>query len=122
MKRENDLSGPSKALYNWYPGHMAKALREVKKRLNVVDIVLEIRDARVPLASANRELNEGLGQKPKLTIFNKANLCDPDAIAEWSKWFDEQGEPYMYVNCFDKPSMKKAISKARALVEANRRN
>ena len=63
MKRSNDKTAPTQALYNWYPGHMAKALREIKEKLRMVDIVLEIRDARVPLASGNRNLSDSLGQK-----------------------------------------------------------
>jgi len=120
MKRENDPSAPSRALFNWYPGHMAKALREVKTKLKMVDIVLEIRDARVPLASSNRELNDSLGQKPKLIVFNKANLSDPEMMTKWSEWFDAKGEHHIFVNCFDKNAMKKAVSMARQIVEKNR--
>ncbi len=121
MKRQNDPSAPSKALYNWYPGHMAKALREIKQKLKMVDIVLEIRDARVPLASGNRALYEGIGQKPKLIFLNKMNLSDPEIVAKWSEWFEKQGEPFYFVDCFDKAAMKKAISMARNIVEKNRR-
>lgn len=121
MKRENDPSGPSKALYNWYPGHMAKALREIKKKLNTVDIVLEIRDARAPLVSSNQHMYEGLGQKPRLIVLNKVNLADPKLVSEWTTWFEKQGEPFFFVNCFDKNALKKAITQARAVVEKNRR-
>lgn len=122
MKRENDASAPAKALYNWYPGHMARALREIKQKLKMVDIVLEIRDARVPLASGNRELAKSIGQKRKLIVLNKANLADPEIMLQWSQWFEQQGEPYLFVNCFDKAALKKAISLARKIVEKNRRD
>lgn len=121
MRRQNDPSAPKEAVFNWYPGHMAKALREIKQKLKMVDIVLEIRDARAPLASGNRNLSESLGQKRKLIILNKANLADAEILAKWTKWFDEQGEPYLFINCFDKPSLKKVISMARKIVEANRK-
>jgi ribosome biogenesis GTPase A len=121
MRRQNDPSAPKEAVFNWYPGHMAKALREIKQKLKMVDIVLEIRDARAPLASGNRNLSESLGQKRKLIILNKANLADSEILAKWIKWFDEQGEPYLFINCFDKPSLKKVISMARKIVEANRK-
>ncbi len=122
MKRPNDPSAPAKALYNWYPGHMAKALREIKQKLKMVDIVLEIRDARVPLASSNRAMNESLGEKPKLIIFNKLNLADSQIVDRWIEWFDKQNEHYVFVNCFDKPSLKKVISQARKIVEKNRKD
>lgn len=121
MKRSNDKSAPSLALYNWYPGHMAKALREIKEKLRMVDIVLEIRDARVPLASGNRNLSDSLGQKRKLIILNKSNLADAKILEEWIKWFDLQGEPYLFINCFDRPSMKIVISMAKKIVDTNRR-
>jgi len=122
LKRENDPSAPSDALHNWYPGHMAKALREIKQKLKMVDIVLEIRDARVPMASGNRNLNDQLGQKPKPIIFNKANLADGNLIEPWGKWLDDQGAPYLFIDCFDKAAMKKAISLARKIVEKNRKD
>jgi ribosome biogenesis GTPase A len=121
MKRENDPSAPSEAAFNWYPGHMAKALREIKQKLKMVDIVLEIRDARVPLASGNDHLVEDLGQKRRLIVLNKANLADPEGLKIWTKWFEEKGEPFIFVNCFDRPSMKKVVSLARKIVEANRK-
>ena len=121
MRRQNDPSGPAKALFNWYPGHMAKALREIKQKLKMVDIVLEIRDARVPLASGNRALDEGIGQKKKLIILNKVNLADPEIVSIWAQWFTEQEIPHVFVDCFDKSALKKVISMARKIVENNRK-
>ena len=122
MKRENDKSAPGKALYNWYPGHMAKALREVKKRLALVDIVLEIRDARVPLASGNRALDAEVGNKCKLIVLNKANLADATLLDQWIEWFEAQGTPFVFVNCFDKTALKKIVSIGRKIVEKNRKD
>lgn len=121
MRRENDPSAPREAVFNWYPGHMAKALREIKQKLKMVDIVLEIRDARVPMASGNRNLAESLGQKRRLIVLNKANLADSEMVEKWGEWFEKQGEPYVFINCFDKPAMKKVISMARKIIEANRK-
>lgn len=122
MRRENDPSAPGRALYNWYPGHMAKALREIKNRLKLVDIVLEIRDARVPLATGNRALDEEVGNKCRLIVLNKSNLADPAITEQWSQWFEEQGIPFVFVDCFDKPALKKIVSIGRKIVEKNRRD
>lgn len=122
MRRENDSTAPTKALFNWYPGHMAKALREIKQKLKMVDIVIEIRDARVPLASGNKAMDESLGQKPKLLLLNKANLADPEMMTLWTEWFEKKGEPFFFVDCFDKTALKKTISLARKIVEKNRRD
>ena len=111
---------PDKAAFNWYPGHMAKALREIKEKLKTVDIVLEIRDARVPLISGNKVLDATLGSKSRLILLNKVNLADPELIVKWEAWFKEQGIPYIFANCFEKTSMKKVITLARKVVEDKR--
>lgn len=106
---------------NWYPGHMAKAIREIKEKLNLVDIVLEIRDARVPLASGNKTLDETLRQKSRLILLNKVNLADAVKIHAWEEWFKKSGLNYMFIDCFDKGSMKKVMTLARKIVDQKRR-
>ena len=64
---------------NWYPGHMAKARRQMEEQLKLVDIVIEIRDARMPLASGNPLLNELAANKEKLIILNKSDRADKNA-------------------------------------------
>jgi ribosome biogenesis GTPase A len=118
--RKDEGTPPEKASFNWFPGHMAKALREIKTKLKTVDIVLEIRDARVPLVSGNKALDAVLGNKSRLILLNKVNLADPKIIALWEAWFKEQDIPYAFVNCFDKTSLKKVISLARKVVEEKR--
>ena len=106
---------------NWYPGHMARAIREIKEKLKLVDIVLEIRDARAPLATGNQALDETLRQKSRLIIFNKANLASPNMIQQWEAWFKKQEVPFIFLDCFDKSSMKKLMTMARAIVDQKRR-
>ncbi|MGZ3790143.1 MAG: ribosome biogenesis GTPase YlqF [Bacteriovorax sp.] len=113
--------GPFKSDINWYPGHMARAIREIKEKLKLVDIVLEIRDARAPLASGNKALNETLRQKSRLIVLNKVNLADPKMIHQWEEWFKSAGEPFLFIDCFDKGSLKKVMAKARSIVEDKRR-
>lgn len=106
---------------NWYPGHMAKAIREINKKLSLVDIVLEIRDARAPLASGNKTLDETLRQKNRLVLLNKVNLADPKAILQWDLWLKKSGFNYMFIDCFDKNTMKKVMSLARKIVDQKRK-
>lgn len=115
--RKDAGTPPEKAAFNWFPGHMAKALREIKEKLKTVDIVLEIRDARVPLVSGNKSLDGTLGNKSRLILLNKVNLADPEKIKLWEAWFADQKMPYIFVNCFDKSSLKKVITLARQVVE-----
>jgi ribosome biogenesis GTPase A len=106
--------------FNWYPGHMARAIREIKEKLKHVDIVLEIRDARAPLASGNRAMDEVFRQKSRLILLNKVNLADPRIISLWETWFKAQGQPFMFINCFDKSSLKKVMALARKIVDEKR--
>ena len=122
--QKNDMLTPDdepvKLGINWYPGHMARAIREIKEKLKLVDIVFEIRDARSPLASGNFALDETLRQKSRLIILNKVNLADPKIISLWEKWFTKKGEPFMFIDCFDKGSMKKVMTYARSIVDLKR--
>ncbi len=72
---------------NWYPGHMAKARRQMEEQLKLVDIVIELRDARIPMASANPMLQELSRNKPVLIILNKADLADPEMSLLWKEHF-----------------------------------
>lgn len=101
---------------NWFPGHMNKAIRQVKESLKKVDIVLEIRDARSPLATGNSEFNKAIGQKSSLIVINKTNLADPNIVKKWEAWFEEQKRPYIFINCFDKKSLSKITTTAKDVV------
>ena len=61
---------------NWYPGHMLKAKKELAEQLKRVDVVLEMRDARIPVSSVNQDFEELLGHKKRILIFNKTALAD----------------------------------------------
>ena len=89
-KRENSNQSEelTKVVLNWYPGHMAKAKRQMEEELKLVDIVIEIRDARMPLASANPLLEELAKNKEKLVILNKADKADSKENSKWLACFD----------------------------------
>ena len=73
---------------NWYPGHMAKARRQMEEELKLVDIVIELRDARMPLASANPLLEELAKNKKRLIILNKADKADENENEKWLRYFE----------------------------------
>ena len=75
----------------WFPGHMAKALREINDRIKVVDIVIEICDARAPLSSINSELFNIIKNKPRIMILSKKDLADENITKSWLKYFEEKG-------------------------------
>lgn len=107
--------------FNWYPGHMARAIREIREKLQTVDIVFEVRDARAPLASGNRNLEDTLRQKSRLIILNKANLAHPNMLLQWESWFKKQEVPFIFVDCFDRGQMKKVMAMAKNIVQLKRR-
>ena len=65
------------ATIQWFPGHMAKALRQIREQMPLVDIVFELVDARVPYSSQNPEVDLAAGDKPRLLILTKTDLADP---------------------------------------------
>ena len=87
IDNDNVIDIPS---LQWYPGHMRKAERLVKENLKLVDVVLELLDARIPLSSANPVLREIVGDKPRVIVLNKADLADEAATRAWVKYFAEQ--------------------------------
>ncbi len=78
---------------NWFPGHMAKTRRQIKESLKLVDAVVELRDARIPVSSTNPELNELIENKPKIILLNKADLADEAATRRWLAYYKSQGIP-----------------------------
>lgn len=95
---------------------MAKALRDVRLKISKVDLVLEIRDARIPLASGNPSLEKALNQKPRVIVFNKANLAEKNNIRLWQHWLSERNERFQFINAFDEKSLKKLLKMARAMM------
>ena len=74
---------------HWYPGHIAKAERQLKEKLNLVDVVIEVRDARIPLSSSYTNIEKLLGEKPRLLLLNKADLVDKEELKVWIKYLKD---------------------------------
>ncbi len=82
----------------WFPGHMAKTKRVIKESLSQVDIVFELIDARIPESSRNPDINEIVGDKPKLILMTKANLASPEANKLWVKHYESLGENVVLID------------------------
>ncbi len=87
---------------NWYPGHMAKTKREIKELLKIVDIVIEVIDARIPFSSHNKDIEEFYKDKKRIIVFNKYDLCDKDKTSEFIKYYESLN--YSVVTCDSKNS------------------
>ena len=83
----------------WFPGHMAKTKRLIRESLSLVDIVIEILDARIPYASHNPDIERIAESKPKLILLNKASLADPEVNARWREHFKKKGIETLFTDC-----------------------
>ena len=88
-----------KQYVQWFPGHMAKTRRLIKESLNMVDGVVEIVDARIPLSSSNPELGEMINKKPRIVLLNKCDMADPKATKLWINYYKNQGSYAIAVDC-----------------------
>ena len=77
--------------FQWYPGHMTKAKRMMQENIKLIDLIIELVDARVPLSSRNPEIDELGKNKARLILLNKADLADERANDAWMKYFQEKG-------------------------------
>src|SRR5690554_4138825 len=92
---------------NWFPGHMAKTIRELKAIVNQVDLVIELCDARLPESSRNPELTKVMGQRPRLLVLNKADLADPGITEKWQVYYEKQAVPVFVLSSLQKAQTKK---------------
>ncbi|MBE6611131.1 MAG: ribosome biogenesis GTPase YlqF [Ruminococcaceae bacterium] len=86
-------------LIQWFPGHMAKTRRLITECLPLVDIVIEVLDARIPQSSKNPELDRLTGTKPRLTVLSKAALADPDISRKWREYYKSIGAKAIFYDC-----------------------
>ncbi len=82
----------------WYPGHIAKAERTLQEQLKRVDVVLEVRDARIPLATHHPQVPQWVGGKTKLLVINRMDMIPSYIQKQWEEWFEERGETPYFTN------------------------
>ena len=87
------------AQINWYPGHMAKAIRQMENDIKMVDCVCEVLDARIPVSSHNPELDRIAGTKPRVVILNRVDQADPDVTERWKNHFKARGIGVVMTDC-----------------------
>ncbi len=105
----------SKALH-WYPGHMAKTKRLIEENLKLIDVVVEITDARIPYSGRNPFFNGMLRSKPRLIVMNKADMADRSVTDKWIEYFAAKGIKVIPISCLTGMGVNKIISEAEALV------
>ena len=89
-KNEDKESLPSTSI-NWYPGHMAKTKREIKEKIGLIDIVFEVLDARIPLSSKNKDIDDIIKNKTRVIVMTKKDLCDLSETKKWKDYYEKLG-------------------------------
>ncbi|HLR61826.1 MAG TPA: ribosome biogenesis GTPase YlqF [Lentibacillus sp.] len=102
----------------WFPGHMAKAKREVEEKLKLVDFVMELVDARTPMSSQNPMLQNVLQQKPKMIVMMKKDLADSKMTAKWLTYFKDRGISAIAIDVKDNADIKRVVQSAKEFGQA----
>ena len=92
--------------FQWYPGHMTKAKRQMQEDIKLIDLVIELVDARIPLSSRNPDIDELGKQKARLILLNKADLADPKVTAGWKTYFQDKGYFVVTLDARNRKGMK----------------
>jgi len=100
----------------WYPGHMAKTRRMIEENLKLIDVVVEILDARIPFSGRNSNFDDILKSKPRLIVMNKYDLADKEVTNQWIIYFEGQGIKVIPISCSTGFGVNKIISSAREVI------
>ena len=102
---ENNGMGFNKSVINWYPGHMAKTKREISEKLDLIDVVFEVIDARIPYSSKNKDIDKMIKNKKRVLIMTKIDMCDIINTNKWIKYYEEKGIKVIPVDLINKKNI-----------------
>lgn len=98
---------------NWYPGHMKKTKELVQKNLKLVDVVVELLDARIPFSSRNPDIDRFVGDKPRVVVLNKADISDPNKLNQWVDYYKKRGIKAIPVDTLKGKGVNKIIEECK---------
>lgn len=101
----------------WYPGHMTKTRKIIIENLKIIDVVIELVDARAPLSSKNPDIDVFAPNKPKIILFNKADLADKNVTNQWKTWYEKQGVRVIEVNSISGAGVNQVIQVSNDLMK-----
>lgn len=107
----------NKTNINWYPGHMAKTKREILEKLNLIDIVYEVVDARMPLSSKIVDIDELIKDKPRILVMTKYDLCDKTETDKIIKYYEELGYKVVAVDLMSGLNVKKILDYTKEIMD-----
>ena len=121
MKEKEEEKSFNKTSINWYPGHMAKTKRQIIEDLKLIDIVVEILDARIPISSRNPDIEQYIKSKKRLVVLNKFDLADAAENQKWVKFYEDQGIEAVLVNSNSGDGIDNAIKKIEKINKDNQK-
>ena len=104
-KKDDSPKSFSSVGINWYPGHMAKTKREISEKLDLIDIVFEVIDARIPYSSKNKDIDKMIKNKKRVLIMTKIDMCDIINTNKWIKYYEEKGIKVIPVDLINKKNI-----------------
>lgn len=116
-KNNNSQESFSKVSISWYPGHMAKTKREILEKLNLIDVVYEVVDARMPLSSKIVDIDELIKDKPRILVMTKYDLCDKTETDKIIKYYEELGYKVVAVDLMSGLNVKKILDYTKEIMD-----
>ncbi len=106
---------------NWYPGHMKKTRELIRENLKLVDAVIEVIDARIPVSSRNPVIDQLIKDKPRIVVMNKSDLADENVSRQWIEYFGKEGFGAISMNCVSGAGVKELFRKLEKMSEEKNR-
>ena len=110
-------NGMGKTVINWYPGHMAKTKREIIEKLNLIDVVYEVIDARMPLSSKIVDIDELIKDKPRILVMTKYDLCDKVETDKIIKYYENMGYKVVPVDLMSGLNVKRILDYTKEIMD-----
>ena len=109
MSNDNKKEGVYKIGINWYPGHMAKTKREIREKINLIDIIYEVIDARMPISSKIKDIDDLIKDKPRILIMTKYDLCDKKETDKFISYYESLGYKVVPVDLANNKNVKNVL-------------
>jgi ribosome biogenesis GTPase A len=110
-------NGVNKSVINWYPGHMAKTKRLVKEQLDLIDVVYEVIDSRMPYSSKIKDIDDVIKNKPRILIFTKYDLCDKKQTDKWVKYYENKNYKVIKLDLSNNTNLKPLLKLTEEVME-----
>ena len=116
-KKNNTQESSTKSSFNWFPGHMAKTRRQIAEDLKMIDVVVEILDARIPMSSQNPDIRQITQNKKKIIVLNKYDLSDKNKTERWIEYFTQKGQKVVLVDSLTGKGVNETVRQIQKVME-----